>query len=248
MAKTLCIGGKGYPETKSREPEVETLTNQLVYNARTAVGPPCTRSSRRAARRCDGCESRSSSTSQRPWRTCLRTCSATRSWARRRARSASSRGMPRSSAREAAGGSTRAPGPCRVHPGLVPFGKEVVHALPHRRPPPRVVPAAHTRRVARVHLARDLLVQRAVAFPEPSLLGRAAVAVAVAATVTTSAAVAVAAAVHVPAPAPPLWHRLAPLAWLALASAPETSLLRGAARRRSCSGPHHRLLVAAPCT
>ena len=51
---------------------------------------------------------------------------------------------------------------------------------------------------------RDLLVQRAVAFPEPSLLGRVAVAAAVAATVFIPAAVAVAAAVPVPAPAPPL--------------------------------------------
>ena len=33
----LCLGGKGYPEMESREPEVETLTNQLVYDARTAV-------------------------------------------------------------------------------------------------------------------------------------------------------------------------------------------------------------------
>jgi len=37
VAKMLCLGGKGYPEMESREPEVETLTNQLVYDARTAV-------------------------------------------------------------------------------------------------------------------------------------------------------------------------------------------------------------------
>ena len=37
VAKTLCLGGKGYPETMSRKPDVEMLTNQLVYDARTAV-------------------------------------------------------------------------------------------------------------------------------------------------------------------------------------------------------------------
>ena len=37
VAKTLCLGGKGYPKTESREPKVDTVTNQLVYDARTAV-------------------------------------------------------------------------------------------------------------------------------------------------------------------------------------------------------------------